>query len=192
MQARCLTGNHRYLLCNRISSSKMGRGVHRARACDAALSSSPRRSIRGGFAPLGGPAYGQPPASVRRSRGSVLVDGADNFEATAPKASVRQIDRAHVIDRIVAGGRTYPPQREYREDGSYEDSPVMEQYEARPAGPYLSPLTVPQSLTEAVRCERLAELRHAPHFDRLSSGARSIERIGKDRHDREQRLPGIL
>jgi 2-polyprenyl-6-methoxyphenol hydroxylase-like FAD-dependent oxidoreductase len=69
-----------------------------------------------------------------------------------------------VIDRLVAVGGTYPPQREYREDGSYEDSPTMEQHEATPDEPYLIPLMVPQFLTEAVLRERLLELGHRPHF----------------------------
>jgi 2-polyprenyl-6-methoxyphenol hydroxylase-like FAD-dependent oxidoreductase len=68
------------------------------------------------------------------------------------------------IDRIVAVGGTYPPQREYRQDGSYEDSPVAELREATPAEPYLMPLMVPQFLTEAMLRERLAELGHGPHF----------------------------
>jgi 2-polyprenyl-6-methoxyphenol hydroxylase-like FAD-dependent oxidoreductase len=71
-----------------------------------------------------------------------------------------------VIDRIVAVGGTYPPQREYREDGTYEDSPVMEQHKATPDEPYLIPLMVPQFLTEAVLRERLAEFGHRPHFGR--------------------------
>ncbi|WP_425149431.1 FAD-dependent oxidoreductase [Candidatus Binatus sp.] len=69
-----------------------------------------------------------------------------------------------VIDRLVAVGGTYPPQREYRENGSYQDSPLMEQHEARPDEPYLIQLMVPQFLTEAVLRERLAELGHRPHF----------------------------
>src|SRR5277367_793517 len=69
-----------------------------------------------------------------------------------------------VIDRLVAVGGTYPPQREYREDGSYEDSPLTEQHEPTPDEPYLIPLMVPQFLTEAVLRERLAELGHRPHF----------------------------
>jgi 2-polyprenyl-6-methoxyphenol hydroxylase-like FAD-dependent oxidoreductase len=69
-----------------------------------------------------------------------------------------------VIDRIVAVGGTYPPQREYREDGSYEDSAVMDEHEATPDEPYLIPLMVPQFLTEAVLRERLTELGHRPHF----------------------------
>src|SRR5579862_907320 len=69
-----------------------------------------------------------------------------------------------VIDRLVAAGGTYPPQREYRPDGSYEDSPAMELHQATPDEPYLIPLMVPQFLTEAVLRERLAELGHRPHF----------------------------
>src|SRR6202451_3642020 len=69
-----------------------------------------------------------------------------------------------VIDRIVAVGGTYPPQREYREDGSYEESPVTELREATPDEPYLIPLMVPQFRTEAVLRDRLAELGHRPHF----------------------------
>jgi 2-polyprenyl-6-methoxyphenol hydroxylase-like FAD-dependent oxidoreductase len=69
-----------------------------------------------------------------------------------------------VIDRMVAVGGTYPPQREYREDGSYEDSPLMEQHVGTPDEPYLIPLMVPQFLTEAMLRERLAELGHRPHF----------------------------
>jgi 2-polyprenyl-6-methoxyphenol hydroxylase-like FAD-dependent oxidoreductase len=38
-----------------------------------------------------------------------------------------------VIDRLVAVGGTYPPQREYREDGSYKDSPMTGR-EATPDG----------------------------------------------------------
>ena len=69
-----------------------------------------------------------------------------------------------VIDRLVAVGGTYPPQREYRDDGSYEDSPLTEQHEPTPDEPYLIALMVPQFLTEAILRERLAELGHRPHF----------------------------
>src|SRR5271170_2133092 len=69
-----------------------------------------------------------------------------------------------VIDRLVAVGGTYPPQREYRDNGTYEDSPAMEQQGATPDEPYLIPLMVPQFLTERVLRERLAELGLHPHF----------------------------
>src|SRR5277367_3024187 len=71
-----------------------------------------------------------------------------------------------VVDRLVAIGGAYPPQREYRENGSWEGSPVTRQPEATPDEPYLILLMVPQFLTEAVLRERLAELGHRPHFGR--------------------------
>lgn len=58
----------------------------------------------------------------------------------------------------------YPPQREYRADGSHVESLVMEIEPATPAEPYHLPLLVPQFLTEAVMRERLAELGHLPAF----------------------------
>jgi 2-polyprenyl-6-methoxyphenol hydroxylase-like FAD-dependent oxidoreductase len=69
-----------------------------------------------------------------------------------------------VVDRLVAVGGTYPVQREYREDGTYKDSPMAEHRAAMPDEPYLIPLMVPQFLTEAVLRERLAELGHRAHF----------------------------
>ena len=77
-----------------------------------------------------------------------------------------------VIDRIVAAGGTYPPQRVYRDDGNFEDSLVIEMGQPTTEEPYLIPLMVPQFLTEAVLRQRLAELGHRPelgceltHFD---------------------------
>jgi 2-polyprenyl-6-methoxyphenol hydroxylase-like FAD-dependent oxidoreductase len=69
-----------------------------------------------------------------------------------------------IIDRMVAVGGTYPPQREYREDGSYQDSAVIEEHPATPDEPYLLALMVPQFLTEVVLRERLAEFGQRPHF----------------------------
>ncbi|MFT3813379.1 MAG: FAD-dependent oxidoreductase [Acidovorax sp.] len=63
-----------------------------------------------------------------------------------------------VIDRIAAAGGPYPPQREYRGDGSCVESEVAEAAPPTPAEPYRLPLLVPQCLTEAVLRERLAEL----------------------------------
>lgn len=62
-----------------------------------------------------------------------------------------------IIDRVVAAGGIYPPQREYREDGSYAESAVVEDTQPTPAEPYHLPLLVPQFLTEEVMRERLAE-----------------------------------
>jgi 2-polyprenyl-6-methoxyphenol hydroxylase-like FAD-dependent oxidoreductase len=80
-----------------------------------------------------------------------------------------------IIDRIVAVGGLYPPQREYRDDGSYTESDVMERRDPTPAEPYRIPLMVPQFLTERVMRERLVELGHRPRF--------GCELVGLERHD---------
>jgi 2-polyprenyl-6-methoxyphenol hydroxylase-like FAD-dependent oxidoreductase len=69
-----------------------------------------------------------------------------------------------IIDRIVAAGGLYPPQREYREDGTCNESDVFERQDPTPAEPFHIPLMVPQFLTEGVMRERLAELGHRPEF----------------------------
>jgi 2-polyprenyl-6-methoxyphenol hydroxylase-like FAD-dependent oxidoreductase len=69
-----------------------------------------------------------------------------------------------ILDRIVAAGGVYPPQREYRDDGNYTDSDVVEPQNPTPAEPYHLPLMVPQFLTEGVMRERLIELGHRPDF----------------------------
>ena len=69
-----------------------------------------------------------------------------------------------VLDRIVAAGGVYPPQREYRADGSYQDSKVVESEAATAAEPYHIPLLVPQFKTEGVMRERLTELGSRPRF----------------------------
>ena len=69
-----------------------------------------------------------------------------------------------VLDRVVASGGLYPPQREYREDGSHQDSQEFEVSEPTPGEPYRKPVLVPQFLTEAALRERLAELGCQPEF----------------------------
>jgi 2-polyprenyl-6-methoxyphenol hydroxylase-like FAD-dependent oxidoreductase len=69
-----------------------------------------------------------------------------------------------ILDRVVAAGGTYPPQRQYRDDGSYADSAIVAHQEPTPAEPYHLALLVPQFLTEGVMRERLAELGHRPLF----------------------------
>jgi 2-polyprenyl-6-methoxyphenol hydroxylase-like FAD-dependent oxidoreductase len=70
-----------------------------------------------------------------------------------------------IMDRVVAIGGIYPPQREYSDDGSYKESEVIEHEDATPAEPYHIPLMVPQFLTENVMRERLVELGHRPEFN---------------------------
>jgi 2-polyprenyl-6-methoxyphenol hydroxylase-like FAD-dependent oxidoreductase len=69
-----------------------------------------------------------------------------------------------VIDRIAAVGGPYPPQREYRDDGSYSESDVIEHADPTATEPYHLPLMVPQFLTERVLRERLVELGHHVEF----------------------------
>jgi len=69
-----------------------------------------------------------------------------------------------IVDRVVASGGVYPPQREYRDDGSYEDSRIVEISDPTPAEPYRTPVMLPQFMTEAALRERLTELGHRPEF----------------------------
>jgi len=69
-----------------------------------------------------------------------------------------------IIDRIFGVGGSYPPQREYREDGRYAQSDVLEYQAPTPGEPYHIPLLVPQFLTERVMRERLVELGHRAEF----------------------------
>jgi 2-polyprenyl-6-methoxyphenol hydroxylase-like FAD-dependent oxidoreductase len=69
-----------------------------------------------------------------------------------------------LIDRIVAAGGVYPAQREYRVDGSYRESDVVETTAPTPGEPYHIPLMIPQFLTEGIMRERLAELGHGVEF----------------------------
>jgi 2-polyprenyl-6-methoxyphenol hydroxylase-like FAD-dependent oxidoreductase len=65
-----------------------------------------------------------------------------------------------IVDRVVAVGGLYPPQREYRDDGSHVESEVIAHEDATPAEPYHIALMVPQFLTEGMMRERLIELGH--------------------------------
>ncbi|MGY8705850.1 FAD-dependent oxidoreductase [Bradyrhizobium sp. 18BD] len=68
-----------------------------------------------------------------------------------------------IIDRIVAAGGLYPPQRVYRTDGSFTESEV-EHIAPTPAEPYHMALMIPQFLTEGLMRERLLELGHRVEF----------------------------
>jgi 2-polyprenyl-6-methoxyphenol hydroxylase-like FAD-dependent oxidoreductase len=71
-----------------------------------------------------------------------------------------------LVDRVAALGGLYPPQREYRGDGSFTESAAMEHRQPTPAEPYPNPLMVPQFLLERALRERLAELGGRPEFGR--------------------------
>ncbi|MBN9091345.1 MAG: FAD-dependent oxidoreductase [Reyranella sp.] len=68
-----------------------------------------------------------------------------------------------IVDRMVAAGGPYPPQRVHR-DGGFDDSPFMEISDPTPREPYRIPLMLPQHKTEAILRERLAELSHRPRY----------------------------
>jgi hypothetical protein len=52
-----------------------------------------------------------------------------------------------IADRIVASGGAYPPQREYRMDGSYKDSQEFAVSDPTPQEPYRNSWMLPQFLT---------------------------------------------
>lgn len=63
-----------------------------------------------------------------------------------------------IVDRAVALGGPYPPQRIHAADGSHADVPIATAQAATAAEPYGIPLMLPQCLTEQVMRERLLEL----------------------------------
>lgn len=71
-----------------------------------------------------------------------------------------------ILDKVVAAGGPYPQQREYRDDGSFADSDVIENACSSPSEPYHLPLMVPQFLTERIMRDRLAEYGRFPEFGR--------------------------
>ncbi|MBJ3777851.1 FAD-dependent oxidoreductase [Acuticoccus mangrovi] len=62
-----------------------------------------------------------------------------------------------VLDKAVAAGGRYPPQRTYHDDGSVTDAAMAEPAEPTPAEPYQMPLMVPQFVTERLLRDRLSE-----------------------------------
>ena len=69
-----------------------------------------------------------------------------------------------ILDRIVAAGGLYPPERKYGSDGSFTESDVVERIAPTPAEPYHTALMIPQFLTEGVMRERLREFGHRVEF----------------------------
>ena len=83
-----------------------------------------------------------------------------------------------IVDRMAAVGGPYPPQRDYRGDGSCSDADPRRGSAVTPAEPYGAPLMVPQFLTEVVLRERRAgawpaggvRLRADRHSNRTATG----------------------
>jgi len=106
---------------------------------------------------------------ARRGTAFRLIDAAaEPFHGSRGKGiqprSLEVFEDLGVVDRLVAAGGAYPPQRLHRADGSTEDSPFMEISAPTPREPYRIPLMLPQHMTEAILRERLAELGHRPHY----------------------------
>ena len=106
---------------------------------------------------------------ARRGVGFRLIDKINApFQGARGKAiqprSQEVFEDLAIVDRVVAAGGPYPPQRVYRVDGSYQESLIMEQRDPTPAEPYAIAIMVPQFLTEAAMRERLAELGQRPEY----------------------------
>jgi len=106
---------------------------------------------------------------ARRGVAFRLIDKMDEpFRGARGKAiqprSQEVFEDLGIVDRVVAAGGRYPPQRVYRDDGSYEESPIMLSRDPTPDEPYAITVMVPQFLTEGAMRERLAELGHRPQF----------------------------
>jgi 2-polyprenyl-6-methoxyphenol hydroxylase-like FAD-dependent oxidoreductase len=106
---------------------------------------------------------------ARRGIAFVLIDqneqpfGGSRGKGIQPRTQ-EVFEDLGLLDRLAAAGAPYPPQREYRADGSSIESPAMEVVTPSAAEPYTMPLMVPQFRTESVMRERLAELGHRPQF----------------------------
>ncbi len=83
-----------------------------------------------------------------------------------------------VLDRMAAIGAPYPAIRTYGADGAFTDSLMTEARDPTPDEPYAAALLLPQTLTEGVLRDRLAELGHAVEFGRelvgLEQGAAGV------------------
>lgn len=112
---------------------------------------------------------------ARRGIGFILIEqndrpfGGSRGKGIQPR-SQEVFEDLGVVDRLAAAGAPYPPLRQYRADGSIEESLLTEQTSSNPAEPYIAPLMVPQFRTEAVMRERLAELGHRPQLGRRLIG----------------------
>jgi 2-polyprenyl-6-methoxyphenol hydroxylase-like FAD-dependent oxidoreductase len=107
---------------------------------------------------------------ARRGISFRLIDRADApFHGSRGKGiqprTMEIFEDLGIVDRLVAAGGPYPPQREYRDDGSFVESDAIERQKPSAAEPYQEPLMLPQFLTEGVMRERLRELGHQVDYD---------------------------
>ena len=120
---------------------------------------------------------------ARRNVPFILIDqnaqpfGGSRGKGIQPR-SQEVFEDLGVLDRLAAHGGPYPPQREYRADGSSKESVIMVHDGPSPAEPYSAPLMVAQFLTEGVLRERLTELGHHPQFgQRLAGFAQDLDGV---------------
>ncbi len=112
---------------------------------------------------------------ARRGVAFRLVDAAaEPFRGSRGKGiqprSLEVFEDLGIVDRLVAAGGAYPPQRVHRADGSFADSPFMEIGAPTPREPYRIPLMLPQFMTETILRERLAELGARPCYGAALEG----------------------
>jgi 2-polyprenyl-6-methoxyphenol hydroxylase-like FAD-dependent oxidoreductase len=106
---------------------------------------------------------------ARRGIAVRLIEKADGpFRGSRGKGiqprSQEILEDLGILDRVAAMGGPYPPQREYKDDGSFVESQMMEVAAPTPAEPYRTPLMLPQFLTEGVLRDRLAEMGRAVEY----------------------------
>jgi 2-polyprenyl-6-methoxyphenol hydroxylase-like FAD-dependent oxidoreductase len=106
---------------------------------------------------------------ARRGIAFMLIEQSDTpFDGSRGKGlqprTLEIFEDLGMLDRLAAHAGPYPPQREYRPDGSQVDGPVAEPCEPTPAEPYSTPLMAAQFVTEAMMRERLAESGHKVEF----------------------------
>ena len=124
---------------------------------------------------------------ARRGVAFRLIDAASEpFRGSRGKGiqprSLEVFEDLGVVDRLVAAGGAYPPQRVHRADGSFEDLPFQEIGEPTPREPYHIPLMLPQFMTEGMLRERLAELGERPRY------GQALEGFTQDEHGVTARL----
>jgi len=119
-----------------------------------------------------------------------LIDAASEpFRGSRGKGiqprSLEVFEDLGVVDRLVAAGGAYPPQRVHRADGGFEDSPFQEIGAPTPREPYRVPLMLPQFMTEAILRERLAELGERPCY------GQALEAFTQDEHGVTATIGGV-
>jgi 2-polyprenyl-6-methoxyphenol hydroxylase-like FAD-dependent oxidoreductase len=136
---------------------------------------------------------------ARRGVAFRLIDSATGpFNGSRGKGiqprSLEVFEDMGVVDRLVAAGGAYPPQRVYHADGSFEDSPFQEIGAPSPREPYHVPLMLAQFMTEGILRDRLAELGHRPRYgetlESFTQDAEGVTAIAGGRDIRVRYLAG--